>query len=133
MPEKTAARRWFDRAETDLRDARSLLEGAAESVENSAFLAQQAIEKYLKAILVSRREDPPRIHDLVKLVERVEALGIELDEALRTRADELSSYAVAARYPGGQIEVGRNDARRAIHVAELTRDLADRVIAADTG
>lgn len=128
MSERTAARQWYDRAGGDLRDARHLLQESEGTVENVAFLAQQAIEKYLKAILVSRRERPPRTHDLDRLVSLVLDLGVDLSEELISRAEELSSYAVAVRYPGAEIRVDQSDAEMAVQLAGEIRQVTRRAI-----
>ena len=56
--------RWLRYAEEDLRTAESLL-GLPHSIPRHAcWLAQQAAEKALKAVLTSLQIDYPRTHDL---------------------------------------------------------------------
>jgi len=64
------ARRWLSKARTDLVLATVVLERDREGLAGwaAAFHAHQAAEKALKAVLVARDEDPPRIHNLRALV-----------------------------------------------------------------
>ncbi len=62
------------------------------------FHAQQAIEKYLKAILALREESPARTHDLVVLANQCQASGHPLPEEL-SNISKLSPFAVQERYP----------------------------------
>lgn len=61
------------------------------------FHAQQAVEKWLKAVMVLRGIRHPRIHDLGRLLQMLENTGIELPENA-DRLDELTIYAVPLRY-----------------------------------
>lgn len=62
------------------------------------FHAQQAVEKYLKAVLATEQERPQRTHDLGVLAEQCAEAGHILSESLRGVV-ELSQYAVRERYP----------------------------------
>ncbi len=61
------------------------------------FHAQQAVEKWLKAVMAARRMRQTRIHDLDRLGESLEQDGVELPFP-RSRLDELTVYAVPLRY-----------------------------------
>lgn len=66
--------------------------------------AHQAAEKYLKALLVSKDEEPPRIHALPELLQRVTMHSPELEgPRLREVATNLNAYYMTSRYP---VEVG---------------------------
>ncbi len=78
----------------------------------SAFHAQQAVEKALKAFLVSRQVDHPFTHDLVLLIGMC---GAPLSGDPRVVASgALTAYAVVARYPGFE-----PDARAAAVAVEI--------------
>ena len=101
------ARRWLAQARTDLVLATVVLERDREGLEGwaAAFHAQQAAEKALKAVLVARGEDPPRIHNLRALV-----AVLPSDLRLSASPDDLASltqFASATRYlvdPSGGVE-----------------------------
>ncbi len=67
-------------------------------VAAACFHWQQAAEKALKAFLVAHNDDPPRTHDLVRLLRRCESRGLDAAELIDDCA-ELSRHAVAGRYP----------------------------------
>lgn len=61
------------------------------------FHAQQAVEKAMKAVLVDRGDVVPRTLDLSHLLERLEAVGVEVrDELVEVR--RLGPWAVEYRY-----------------------------------
>lgn len=59
--------------------------------------AQQAVEKALKAVLAVRGVRYPFTHDIDRLVELVEAEGLELSAGLQ-EAGQLTPWALAHRY-----------------------------------
>lgn len=61
------------------------------------FCCQQAIEKFLKAVIVKKTNDfPPRVHNLLRLAQTA---NIELDETKEDFLGELSGYYIQTRYP----------------------------------
>lgn len=118
-----SARRWLDRAELDADNARSLYDSFPSAYDNVGFLCQQAIEKLVKAFLISHSQDYPKTHDIrTLLIAHVEAIDAELAVEARF-ADELTPYAVAARYPAGFDPVSRETAERLIRIMERAWDL----------
>jgi len=109
-----------DKAEADLRTARreSALPDAEANLDAAAFHAQQAAEKYLKAVLHGRAVYFPRTHDLPELVELLTPPDPRLD-GLSTQLEELSARAVDPRYPG--FSVSRAQAAGALRIAERVR------------
>jgi hypothetical protein len=61
------------------------------------FHAQQAIEKWLKAVIAARGMPEARIHDIGRLLQLLETDGAELPPTAE-QLDELSIYAVPLRY-----------------------------------
>jgi HEPN domain-containing protein len=84
-----------------------------------AYHAQQCAEKHLKAYLVFHAIDFPFSHNLRRLSELCPA-QTNWAEELRD-ADELTPYAITARYPGEDEEVGEVEARRAVEIALRVR------------
>jgi HEPN domain-containing protein/predicted nucleotidyltransferase len=89
---------WLERADDDLLTIENLL--AAERVPWSAvcFHAQQAAEKYLKAVLIARWRRAPRTHKLAELVGDIERNGGGLPDLL-AECETLDGWPVDARYP----------------------------------
>ena len=118
---------WVDKAEGDLLTARREL-AATESANYDAvcFHAQQAAEKYLKALLQQRLIKFPKTHDLVELME----LAVRIDpswEDLRDRFDALDDFSVDIRYPGAFAD--KPAAREALDIAQEVRKRARGLLA----
>ena len=78
------------------------------------FHAQQAVEKAVKAVLLSRGLDVPRVHDVRELARRVSAAGLQLPVDLNSLA-ALTPWAAAGRYP----ELPEDDAVDRVHLAQI--------------
>jgi HEPN domain-containing protein len=114
-------REWLVKAEGDRSVAVSLLRRKKAPCDIICFHAQQAAEKYLKAVLQERRTRFGRTHRLGKLVE---LMGGEAG-TLPLMADDLrhlSDYAVIARYPG--FNANLQDARNAVAAMKRIRAIA---------
>lgn len=127
------AARWLSYAQGDLLSAETLLARQEVPPRNACYLAQQAAEKALKAILVFLEMEVPRTHDLDSVASRIP------DEwaVKQTTADlnELSEWAVTPRYPADMPEATGADALSAVTnarevLALVARDLAERGIQA---
>lgn len=91
-------RQWRLKADEDLRVAAHLL--AVEDdcpVAAECFHAQQAVEKFVKALLADLEIGFPRVHDIGDLLERVPALRPQIEPVVQ---EKLTYCAVASRYPG---------------------------------
>ena len=93
---------------------------AAGSFDTACFHAQQAAEKYLKALLAHSGIAFPTTHNLAKLVE----LGAGADASLRAltaTVEPLTPYAVEMRYDD-QFWPGRDVADRARRLANTVEE-----------
>ena len=99
------ARHFLALAERDLRAFQKLVDDPDVDEATVGFLAQQAVEKCLKAVLA--RHDRPfrRTHDLVELLDILADAGAPLPPHADT-LDELTPYAVEFRY--GFVEPASN-------------------------
>jgi HEPN domain-containing protein len=92
-------REWLAKAEEDYHLVITLLRRKKLPANSICFHAQQAAEKYLKAVLQERQTRFGRTHDLIALLE---LLGADAG-SLPLLADDLrhlSGFAVISRYPG---------------------------------
>jgi HEPN domain-containing protein len=85
------------KAEADATAARQLAGNLEITDEIVGFHAQQAIEKWLKALMAARSLPEARIHDIGRLLQLLEKAGAELPENSE-QLDELTIYAVPMRY-----------------------------------
>ncbi len=109
---------WFRQALRDIRHSRKSLEIG--DYEWSCFSAQQAAEKALKALLMSRGVEVWG-HDLIRLLKEAERrVGVGISEDLIEAAAELDKHYVISRYPNGFSEGApwehytRRDAERCV-------------------
>ena len=114
-------REWAAHADDDLRVAQHTLTLPQECPYRlAAYHAQQCAEKYLKAFLVLRRIDFPFTHNVARLLELCSEQG-SWPDTLKD-AEELTPFAVTARYPGNDEPVSEAEARRAIEIAKQVRE-----------
>ena len=119
LPEEKGrlARQWLEKAEGDLASAQHLLKlpDSECHFDVVCFHAQQCSEKSLKAFLVLHAIPFGRSHDLGELLEMCtmdRQLIRELDQI-----DNLTPYAVEARYPGEWEPFDRAKAKEAVTLA----------------
>jgi HEPN domain-containing protein len=123
------SKRWLDYARNDIDAARALLRDPDLFPRQVCFLAQQAAEKALKAILIYLEIEFPFSHDLDRLRDMVPD-GWRVKEEYPDLAD-LSIWAIEGRYPGDMPDVSETDAQDALQTAEalyrtITEDLERR-------
>lgn len=122
-------REWVMKAENDLKAAAYLLTlGSDCPTDAVGFHAEQCVEKYLKAFLVSAGIEFPKSHNIRVLV------AILPPEGRPSLDDEdqavLTDYATGARYPGwGEIPLAQ--ARHAVAVARRVRMQMRRTLPAE--
>jgi HEPN domain-containing protein len=118
---KEIVRQWLAKAEQDLKAAESLLSQEQPLLYPSCFHAQQAAEKYLKAILTWHQIEFPKTHAIEQLLDLVKDAEPETASSLRD-AVALTPYGVDIRYPGDQPEPNLEEAREAVELARIVRD-----------
>lgn len=103
---------WCRKAQMDF-DSFNLLKDHENTIEPALFHAQQAIEKWLKGLLVINNIQADKTHNLSKLLALGQQVYSELlDEKYLFYCSTLQQYAVDSRYPGLDLEL-----------AELEEDL----------
>jgi HEPN domain-containing protein len=124
------ARGWIRKGDSDLADARRTI--ASEGPYDTAcFHAQQAAEKYLKALLAWHGQVIPRSHDLEEIQDQCEGVApvpalVELDLA------DLTGYAVELRYDP-DFWPDQPIAAEAVALAERVRSIVVSVFPPETG
>ena len=117
---RVESRRWLRFAEEDLQAAETLMHVSGVLPRHVCWLAQQATEKALKAILIFEQLDYPRRHDLDRLF-----LLIPGNWSVRSvQADlaRLTEWSMEARYPGDWPDASDDDARQAVNTAHTVVD-----------
>jgi HEPN domain-containing protein len=129
--ERSGARGWFAKADTDFKSAYLLAElpGPPETI---CFLAQQGAEKYLKGYLVWHGIAFRKVHDMLEILNAcrsVDKVFGQLEDDCRT----LNPYAVEVRYPGFEEFYGDKDALDALEKAECIRRFVRERLGLDEG
>jgi HEPN domain-containing protein len=111
---------WLACAEEDLHVAQELMGRERISYNPVGFHAQQAAEKFIKALLTCHQIPFPKTHNIEELLVLAEkaASGIldELRDVMR-----LSPYGAVIRYPGDRPILTRQDGADAVRLADQTR------------
>jgi HEPN domain-containing protein len=113
-------RSWLRKALHDLAASRMLGAGDPPLLDAAVYHCQQAAEKALKGFLVYWDCEPPRVHDVARLLEQ--AMEIEpVFDTWQDAADRLTPLATRYRYPG----LGDDPSREAFEEAV---DDADTIV-----
>jgi HEPN domain-containing protein len=120
-------KQWMSYGDEDLRLARHALTlSSGCPYRLIAYHGQQCTEKYLKAFLVFHRIDFPYTHNISRLLE----LCIERSKWPEKifEAEELTPFAITARYPGEDEKVTKKEALRAVNIASEVRQLVRKTL-----
>ena len=128
-PQKKLVKQWVDKALNDLLNVSNNLQADHTPWDTVCFHCQQAVEKYLKAILAVQNQPIPRTHDLEQLNNLVRAwipVASDYLEDLRW----LTTYAVISRYPVEIIEqfAEEKEGLRAYKIAKAIQNVCEPYI-----
>lgn len=118
---------WLLRARSNLARARAGRVTPDILYEDLCFDAQQAVEKSLKALLISRGVDFPRTHAISDLLSLLESRAVSVPDKLRA-SGVLTAYAVETPYPGSAEDVTEEEFREALLLAEVGYQWVRRMI-----
>ncbi|QPN62597.1 HEPN domain-containing protein [Synechococcus sp. CBW1004] len=111
--------------ERHLGSLRGTLDAEVFADEDWGFLAQQTLEKLLKALLVLKAQEPPRSHSLQRLVQQLECCGEPIK--LAPELLELDDFAVLARYDADPTPLPADRQRLLALLEALHQELCLRV------
>jgi len=118
---KEIVRQWLARAEQDMKAGEALLVAEPPFLYPACFHAQQAAEKYLKALLTWHQIEFPKTHAIEQLLDLVEDAETETASSLKD-AVALTPYGVDIQYPGDQPEPNLEEAHEVVELARKVRD-----------
>lgn len=111
---------WIEKADKDLKLAK--LAFSSQIYDYSAFHAQQAVEKYLKAFLIFHKQPILKIHDIKNLINSCKKIDSSFEELFNIKADKLTLYSTTSRYPEYEFEISEQEAKEAIEIAEKVKE-----------
>lgn len=119
-PNKELIREWLNKADGDYEAVLHLFKGkkSKNTYYIIAFHCQQAVEKYLKALLICHKISFPKTHDLVKLLNFIDNKDLFLS-GIRSDLSALNPYAIDFRYPGD--DIGAAELKRVIAITKKLR------------
>lgn len=113
---------WLDKAGKDLKAAEFLQKSDLEDFDNVAFHCQQAVEKYIKALLVRYQIEIRKTHDIGILRKQLAVADKSLSEALGP-ADVLTPHGAGLRYPSDVPPLGRAEGADLLFLADRMREI----------
>jgi len=123
MSEYRIVAEWLRYAHNDLVVAKHCIEDLyPKQTEIAGYHCQQCAEKALKAFLIYKDIEPPKIHDLKVLCKMCQNIDSSF-AVISSQCAHLTPYGVAARYPD-EISLDENMIQLAINEAEQVYDLA---------
>lgn len=102
-------------AEGDLTSASALYESGKGRKENVGYLAQQSIEKSIKAVLCFKGVAIPHTHELAALIPLIDP---SLNFPFGLEISDLSYFATVRRYMEGSYELEDEEVRLSIEIAD---------------
>ena len=127
---KPSTSEWVDKAEEDYRVMTAIAGLNPPAHDAVCFHAQQAAEKYLKAVLAERVIAFPKVHDLTRLLDLIDPAINELS-AMRADLDALSRLSVQVRYP--EFSTDSAKAEEAGRIAAAVRRICRRELGLEEG
>jgi HEPN domain-containing protein len=125
MDRQEELRQWFEKADYDLMAAEYLITmHYPRPDEIICFHCQQAAEKYLKGFLFKNNIEPPKIHDLMKLLDMCETV-LAAFNALVKQCVFLNRFSVTPRYPD-EIQISADEVKTALRYANEVKDFVLR-------
>lgn len=118
---------WLRRARAHLARAKADRDLTGVLYEDLCFDAQQAAEKAIKAVLVSRTVRFPKTHAIAELLTLAANSGLALPGQVK-EASRLTRYAVETRYPGPWEEVTRDDYLGAVELSAIVVRWAESLV-----
>lgn len=114
-------KKWLIKANNDLKVAENLMKLSSEDTitEAMCFHSQQAVEKFLKAYLITKNMEFGKTHNLEYLLE----LCVKEDDEFKgIEVGNLSFYAVEVRYPDEFYTPSIDEAKECLEIARKVRE-----------
>lgn len=115
---------WINKAQKDIRTV-EIMQEYEDMTEIICFHCQQAVEKYLKALLIKNDEEITKTHNIDYLLNKCIQYNEKFIDFLGT---SLSEYAVDTRYPDVRYIPSKEEMEEAIKQMKSIIDLVNECI-----
>jgi HEPN domain-containing protein len=112
---------WLIKAEQDMKASQTLAGSVPPLLYPACFHAQQAAEKFIKALLTKLQIEFPKTHSIERLIELLYPELPDVCSEIMEAAD-LTHYGVEVRYPGDMPEPEEQETLEAIKIVGKVRD-----------
>jgi HEPN domain-containing protein len=127
MKNESLVRIWLIRAKSNLLIAKAGKVFEDILYEDLCFDCEQAVEKALKALLVSIDFSFPHTHSIGHLIELIEEHSINVPDEIKDSIS-LTAYAVSTRYPGDFEPVDEQEYQETLAIAEKVFNWVRKII-----
>jgi len=127
MKNELLVRIWLKRAKSNLGIAKAGKAFEDILYEDLCFDCEQAVEKALKALLVSFDVSFPWTHSIGHLIELIEKQNIEVPNEIMDSIS-LTAYAVSTRYPGDFEPIDEQEYLETLETAEKVYNWVRKII-----
>jgi len=117
MKNLEGAKKWLQRAKSNMARAKAGRVTSEVLYEDLCFDSQQAAEKALKSVCILHDIVFPKTHDIAYLIEFLENGGVTIPDDIQ-QAKLLTGYAVESRYPGDYEPVDETEYIKSVEIAE---------------
>lgn len=112
---------WIIKADHDFKAGQGELTTENPATDTICFHMQQCVEKYLKAFLVYHGKEISKSHNLAFILQQCADVDPDFENLKSSGADELTAYAVNARYPDDFYMPVLEETRNAVKIAERVK------------
>lgn len=124
MTNEEYVQEWLNKAEKDIKTV-EIMKEFEDLTEIICFHCQQAVEKYLKALLIKNNEEITKTHNIDYLLNKCLQFDKEFEKYLGTA---LSEYAVDTRYPDIRYIPTKEETEEAIQLMTNIIELVKKCI-----
>jgi HEPN domain-containing protein len=107
-------KQWFDKADHDMLNAKLVIDHEPLILDTACFHCQQAMEKYLKAFMVFKKQDVIKTHDIRFLLEECTLLGMDFKNI---DIKNIQDFAIDVRYPDDTLSPTLEETKEYFQVA----------------
>jgi len=127
MADNELLQEWLNKGNDDLRSAEYLSTMHHPTPDEIiCYLCQQSSEKYFKAFMFLHDIEPPKIHNLIELMEICKNINSNFN-ILLPQLNTLTDYAVLPRYPN-ELGITSENMKVAIKYAKIVQEFVLKVI-----